>query len=209
MNKEDLKKYKAEAVIVGTLEEEFKLTTLDGKEYCSSVVVVARPSGTKDYIPVYAAKHLLPLLLAQFHVGTRVKVLGDVHSFSALKNGRTRLLVHLDLIENTEEHDTNHVYVQGAICSAPILRETPRGRKIADLRLAVNWAHRSSYIYSITWGTTAIECAKYKVGDLLYCEGEFHSRMYDKVHEDNTSEEIMVWECSYRKVIKVPNDVQD
>src|SRR5699024_7773935 len=92
---------------------------------------------------------------------------------------------------------TNEVVLIGYICKKPIYRQTPFGREIADLLLAVNRAYnKSDYIPSIAWGRNARFCQNLEVGTRVKVVGRVQSRNYEKKFEDGTSENRVAYEVS-------------
>ena len=92
---------------------------------------------------------------------------------------------------------TNEVVLVGYICKKPIYRQTPFGREIADILLAVNRAYnKSDYIPCIAWGRNARFCENMEVGTEVSLTGRVQSRIYEKKHEDGTVEERVAYEVS-------------
>ena len=92
---------------------------------------------------------------------------------------------------------TNEVVLIGYICKKPIYRQTPFGREIADILLAVNRAYnKSDYIPCIAWGRNARFCQNLEVGAQVKLVGRVQSRTYEKKHEDGTSETRVAYEVS-------------
>ena len=109
-----------------------------------------------------------------------------------------------DLQKEIEENEmvkkdmiTNEVVLIGYICKKPIYRQTPFGREIADLLLAVNRAYnKSDYIPTIAWGRNARFCQNIEVGTQVKIIGRVQSRQYEKKHEDGTVETKTAYEVS-------------
>ena len=92
---------------------------------------------------------------------------------------------------------TNEVVLVGYICKKPIYRQTPFGREIADLLLAVNRAYnKSDYIPCIAWGRNARFCQNLEVGTEVKVVGRVQSRNYEKKHEDGSVETRVAYEVS-------------
>ena len=92
---------------------------------------------------------------------------------------------------------TNEVVLIGFVCKKPIYRQTPFGREIADLLLAVNRAYnKSDYIPTIAWGRNARFCQNLEVGTQVKIVGRVQSRQYEKKFEDGTSEIRVAYEVS-------------
>ena len=96
-----------------------------------------------------------------------------------------------------KNYTTNEVVLIGYICKKPVYRQTPFGREIADLLLAVNRSYnKSDYIPSIAWGRTAKFCQNLDVGTEVKIVGRIQSRQYEKKHEDGTVETKTAYEVS-------------
>ena len=111
----------------------------------------------------------------------------------------------MELQENEDEENemvrkdiiTNEVVLVGYICKKPIYRQTPFGREISDLLLAVNRAYnKSDYIPCIAWGRNARFCQNLEVGTEVKVVGRVQSRAYEKKHEDGTIENRVAYEVS-------------
>ena len=84
------------------------------------------------------------------------------------------------------ELNTNEIILNGFICKKPIYRQTPFGREIADLLLAVNRAYnKSDYIPTIAWGRNARFCQNLEVGAQVKIIGRVQSRQYEKKYEES------------------------
>ena len=96
-----------------------------------------------------------------------------------------------------KESITNEVVLIGFICKKPIYRQTPFGREIADILLAVNRAYnKSDYIPCIAWGRNARFSQNLEVGTKVKVVGRVQSREYEKKYEDGTSEVKVAYEVS-------------
>ena len=100
-------------------------------------------------------------------------------------------------IQEGSKEISNEVILTGYICKTPIYRQTPFGREIADLLLAVNRAYnKSDYIPAIAWGRTARFCQNLEVGAEVKIIGRVQSRSYEKKFEDGTSQTRVAYEVS-------------
>ncbi|MDR0890074.1 MAG: single-stranded DNA-binding protein [Oscillospiraceae bacterium] len=167
-----------------------------GRRFFSFYISVARLSGTIDELQIIASEELLestPVL-----DGDCLHITGQIRSFNN-RNETGRKLVISVLAESIEicfaEHD-NQVSLTGVVCKEPIYRQTPLGRDICDVMLAVNRPyHRADYLPCILWGKTAFDCASLRVGDSLTLTGRLQSREYVKVL-DGISERRTAYEIS-------------
>ena len=171
---------------------------------------VERLSGNADIIPITVSERIITNeMLTQ---GKNLLVNGQFRSYNSYDNEKNRLILTVfakDIIEveeNNEEEEneivkkemvTNEVVLIGYICKKPIYRQTPFGREIADILLAVNRAYnKSDYIPTIAWGRTARFCQNLEVGTKVKLVGRVQSRMYEKKHEDGTVENRVAYEVS-------------
>ena len=165
---------------------------------------VPRLSGTEDIIPITISERLI----ANFDltIGRKVVVEGQFRSYNSYENERNRLVLTVfakDIIEYKEEEEeqkenkSNEVVLNGYICKKPIYRQTPFGREIADILLAVNRAYnKSDYIPCIAWGRNARFCENMEVGTEVKVVGRVQSRTYEKKFEDGRVEQRVAYEVS-------------
>ena len=147
-------------------------------------------------------------LLANFDLteGRKVVIEGQFRSYNSYENEKNRLILTVfakDIMEykNDEEEEksqvSNEVVLNGYICKKPIYRQTPFGREISDILLAVNRAYnKSDYIPCIAWGRNARFCQNLEVGTEVKIVGRVQSRTYEKKFEDGTVEERVAYEVS-------------
>ena len=171
---------------------------------------VARLSGNSDIIPITVSERLVTdEMLTQ---GKNLLVKGQFRSYNSYENEKNKLILTVfakDVMEveesvNEEENEmvkkdmiTNEVVLLGFICKQPIYRQTPFGREIADILLAVNRAYnKSDYIPTIAWGRTARFCQNLEVGTKVKIVGRVQSRTYEKKFEDGTVETRVAYEVS-------------
>ena len=170
---------------------------------------IARLSGNSDIIPITVSERLVTdQMLA---VGKKLLVKGQFRSYNSYESEKNRLILTVfakditELEEKDEEENemtkkdmvTNEVILVGFICKKPIYRQTPFGREIADILLAVNRAYnKSDYIPTIAWGRNARFCQNLEVGTKVKLVGRVQSRMYEKKHEDGTIENRVAYEVS-------------
>ena len=165
-------------------------------------VSVPRLSGNADLIPVTISERLFKD--SDLIVGRNVKVEGQFRSYNSYEKEKNRLILtvfaksiefiedEIDNIESTQGIATNEVELIGYICKPPIYRQTPFGREIADVLLAVNRAYnKSDYIPCITWGRIV---------------GRVQSRNYEKKYEDGTVEQRVAYEVSVANLELINNE---
>ena len=170
---------------------------------------VARLSGNADIIPVTVSERLIKDEMLK--EGNNLLVKGQFRSYNSYENERNRLILTvfakdvIEVEENEEEESemakkdmiTNEVVLVGYICKKPIYRQTPFGREISDILLAVNRAYnKSDYIPCIAWGRNARFCQDLEVGTQVKIVGRVQSRTYEKKFEDGTVEQRVAYEVS-------------
>ena len=173
---------------------------------------IPRLSGNADVIPVTVSERLITDSMLE--EGKKLMVKGQFRSYNSYENEKNKLILTVfakDIVEveepeatEEEENDivskdtiTNEVVLIGFVCKKPIYRQTPFGREIADLLLAVNRAYnKSDYIPTIAWGRNARFCQNLEVGTQVKIVGRVQSRQYEKKFEDGTSEVRVAYEVS-------------
>ena len=99
--------------------------------------------------------------------------------------------------EFTDYTKTNQIFLEGYICKTPIYRETPLGREIADILLAVNRPYgKSDYIPCIAWGRNARYVSNFRVGIRVCIWGRVQSREYTKKISESECETRVAYEVS-------------
>ena len=171
---------------------------------------VPRLSGNEDIIPITVSERIITdEMMTQ---GKTLLLKGQFRSYNSYDNEKNRLILTVfakDVIEVEEKQEdeenemvkkdtiTNEVVLIGYICKKPIYRQTPFGREIADVLLAVNRAYnKSDYIPTIAWGRNARYCQNLEVGTKVKLIGRVQSRMYEKKHEDGSVENRVAYEVS-------------
>jgi len=180
-----------------------------GERFYIFDLVIPRLSGNADIIPVTVSERLITEEMLT--PGKKLMVKGQFRSYNSYENEKNKLILTVfakdivEVVENKEEENemslkdtiTNEVVLIGYICKKPIYRQTPFGREIADLLLAVNRAYnKSDYIPTIAWGRNARFCQNLEVGTQVKIVGRVQSRQYEKKFEDGTSEMRVAYEVS-------------
>lgn len=207
--------------LVGKVTGEKKFShEIYGEKFYVFNLEIARLSGNADIIPITVSERIITdEMLMQ---GKQLLVKGQFRSYNSYDNEKNRLILTVfakdvvEVEENNEEEEnemtkkdtvTNEVVLVGYICKKPIYRQTPFGREIADVLLAVNRAYnKSDYIPTIAWGRTARFCQNLEVGTKVKLVGRVQSRMYEKKHEDGTVENRVAYEVSIGSLEIVDED---
>ena len=207
--------------LVGKVTGEKKFShEIYGERFYVFNLEIARLSGNADIIPITVSERLATdeMLTA----GKNLLVKGQFRSYNSYDNEKNRLILTVfakdvvELEENNQEEEnemtkkdmvTNEVVLVGYICKKPIYRQTPFGREIADILLAVNRAYnKSDYIPTIAWGRNARFCQNLEVGTKVKLVGRVQSRMYEKKYEDGTVENRVAYEVSIGSLEVVEED---
>jgi len=197
--------------LVGKVTGEKKFShEIYGERFYTFNLSIPRLSGNADIIPITISERLLEDdTLVE---GKKLLIKGQFRSYNSYENERNRLILTVfakdlqEIEEDAEETEndivrkdiiTNEVVLIGYICKKPIYRQTPFGREISDLLLAVNRAYnKSDYIPCIAWGRNARFCQNLEVGSQVKIVGRVQSRTYEKKHEDGTVENRIAYEVS-------------
>ncbi len=195
-------------VLVGKITDEKRFShEIYGEKFYIFDLSVPRLSGNADTIPITISERLFKE--DELTVGKKIRITGQFRSYNSYENEKNKLILtvfakDIEFLANQEEEIvaskdlvSNEVVLIGYICKAPIYRQTPFGREIADVLLAVNRAYnKSDYIPCITWGRNARYCSKMEVGTEVKVVGRVQSRSYEKKHEDGTVEQKVAYEVS-------------
>ena len=188
-----------------------------GEKFYIFDLSVPRLSGNSDIIPITISERLM--VNGELPIGTKITVEGQFRSYNSYGEGKNKLVLtvfakNVTLLEDQEsevearkDFISNEVTLIGYICKKPVYRQTPFGREIADLLLAVNRAYnKSDYIPCIAWGRNARFCENIEVGTEVKVVGRVQSRTYEKKYEDGTSETKVAYEVSISSLEVVKQD---
>lgn len=193
-------------VLVGKVTSDKKFShEIYGESFYIFDLEVARLSGNSDIIPITISERLI--LEKELETGDKVAIEGQFRSYNSYENEKNRLILTVfakdikylseEDEENSSEKVSNEVTLIGYICKKPIYRQTPFGREISDILLAVNRAYnKSDYIPAIAWGRNARFCQNIEVGTKVKITGRVQSRNYEKKFEDGTTQTRTAYEVS-------------
>ena len=196
-------------VLIGTIISGKRIShEIYGEKFYIFDLEVPRLSEITDKIPVTISERLLTEF--DLTIGKKVMIEGQFRSYNSYENEKSRVVLtvfakDISLYEEKEEENeenkkdivSNEVTLIGYICKPPIYRQTPFGREISDILLAVNRAYnKSDYIPCIAWGRNARFCQNIQVGTRVKITGRVQSREYEKKYEDGTVEKRIAYEVS-------------
>ena len=172
---------------------------------------VKRLSDQTDILPLMISERLLDV--TRNYVGNTVEIVGQFRSFNRDEGNKKRLMLSIFvrevnfLDEFNDYTKTNHIFLDGYICKAPIYRKTPLGREIADILLAVNRPYgKSDYIPCIAWGRNARYASGFEVGVRVRVWGRVQSREYTKKLSETESEKRVAYEVSVARLEEENDD---
>lgn len=174
-----------------------------GRDYLKAVLTVVRRSGCIDHVPITIPKRICHGEL----IGKWIRVRGMMASYNKHGKGKMHLILNV-FVDRYEEIEMpfctfyeNHVALEGYICKEPCYRETPLGREITDVLIAVNrttW--KSDYIPGICWGTIARYAGTLPVGTHVRITGRIQSREYQKQISEEEYETRTAYEVSISQI---------
>lgn len=188
--------------MIGKIAEEFLFHhKIYGESFYLATLETRRLSGRTDKIPLMVSGCLIDM--TQSYIGETVEVNGQFRSHNWHEGDKNHLMLYvfaadLNFASGTKGcTENNQIHLNGYICKPPTYRETPQGREIADLLIAVNrTCGKSDYIPCIVWGRNARYAAGLPVGHEIELRGRIQSREYTKyvndIQETRTAYEISV-----------------
>ena len=192
--------------LVGEISKEAEYShEIYGERFYIISMKVQRTSGNEDEIPVMVSGRMCNP--KEFYTGQRLKVSGQCRSYNRHEETANRLILYVFvqemefLDEMQDDLQVNDIYLDGYICKEPTYRETPLGREISDLLIAVNRPYgKSDYIPCICWGRNAHYAYKLEAGSHVRISGRIQSRTYLKRISDTEKEERIAYEVSAGKI---------
>lgn len=185
-----------------------------GEGFYTYNIEIPRLSDAVDQLPLTVSERLLVGL--DLEDGDMIRIEGQLRSYNKFIDGSNRLVLTIfarDIIpfEGEEElKNPNEIFLEGYICKAPVYRETPFGREITDLLIAVNRLYnKSDYIPTIAWGRNARFSSKLNVGDQIRIWGRIQSRQYQKKFSDGNVLNKIAYEVSISKMEKVNENEEE
>ena len=195
-----------QVTVVGTIASDFRFSheTFGEKFYLVDVETL-RLSGTVDMIPVMVSDRMMNI--ESSNIGEKIRVSGQFRSFNRHDNDKNRLVLsvfahEIEFLDEMQSSlDCNEILLDGYICKEPNYRETPLGREIADILVAVNRSYgKSDYIPCIAWGRNAKYVSDLCVGTRIKVHGRIQSREYVKRLSKTESETRVAYEVSVSKI---------
>ena len=161
-----------------------------GKRYNKSLMVVERPDGNLDEVPIVVPEKTSELVEKFDYFG----LCGTVKTWNNHSFGTNRLEVYVFGIY-IDVHDVwtnrNSVFLEGNLCKAPRYKITQNGG-VTDFILAVNPSPkaRPAYIPCVAWKQDAWDIASLPVGARIRVKGHFRSREFWKDEKIHVAHEV-------------------
>ena len=192
--------------VMGRIASQFTFShQVFGEGFYTVDLLVKRLSDSEDIIPLMVSERLMDV--TQDYEGEYIQVQGQFRSYNRHEEKKNRLVLSVFVREVSfvEEEDesikTNQIFLDGYICKPPVFRNTPLGRDIADLLIAVNRPYgKSDYIPCICWGRNARYASAFQVGGHVLLWGRIQSREYMKRVGETETEKRVAYEVSVSKL---------
>lgn len=175
---------------------------LYGERFLEFKLKISRLSGTNDIIPIVISERILN---EELNIGDIVEIEGEFHSYNVFDENEKSHLNLFGFVKEIKKLDyiyhTNEINLRGFIVKPPVYRETPLGRQITDLMIAVNRSYnKSDYIPCIVWGRNANYVKNFPIGTEIELNGRIQSREYLKKISEEESVEKTALEVSVKSL---------
>lgn len=191
--------------LLGMLTENFKFShSVKKKNYYTTKIRVRRKSDVCDEIPIIVSDQLIDVYSEWTYEFLYIH--GEYQSRN--EDGHLILYVYVEDIEPMIDINyENTVTLDGYICKKPYFRETPLGKEITDILLAVNRGNgRTDYIPCIAWWNNARYADGLEVGTRLKISGRIQSREYIKQITEEYAERRAAYEVSISQMEVVESE---
>lgn len=191
----------------GELDSELKFShEIFGEKFYNIDIKIDRLSDSFDILPITISERLLQDI--DIEKQNIVNVTGQLRSYNKSIDNKNRLILTVFVREITiaeeDNKDPNSIFLDGYICKNPVYRQTPLGREITDLLVAINRPYnKSDYIPTIVWGRNAKFAKNLNVGDRIQLWGRVQSRGYEKKLDNGEVLKKVAYEVSISKIKKL------
>ncbi|WP_288775761.1 single-stranded DNA-binding protein [uncultured Eubacterium sp.] len=175
-----------------------------GAVFYRTILATNRKSGYADEIPVIFRKGMVDE--NKIYYGANISVEGNFRSVNMPAGEKRKLILYLfaEQISDAAQEDDNYIFLHGFICRQPVYRETPSGRQITDLLVAVNRpGGKSDYIPCICWAGNARYAKNLAVGSRIELTGRIQSREYVKKLDEEQQETRVAYEVSASRIYMI------
>ncbi len=177
-------------LLVGRVDGAFEFAYENyGEKFYTAFVETMRSSEVYDRLPIIVSEKLLERDID--YTGSTVKILGEYRSFNSNRKLCLNVFANTFEVVPDDHMHINEIYIEGFICKTPVYRQTPKGRFISELIVAVNRRYgKSDYLPCIAWGRNAGLASRFEVGTLIRAEGRMQSRPYKKIVGDKEETKV-------------------
>lgn len=181
---------------------EVKFKPRKGKSFL--VVRSDRFSGIPDDIIVEIPNRLK----GTFREWNWIRVSGRIRSKWVRADRQEKKYMYLEAYDVSTEGTllVNTVEMTANICKKPVLRETPLGKTICEICVAINGYRRSEYISCICWRDLAVKASEWKVGTKVRLKGRMQSRDYWKKQPDGSYVRKTAYEVSVMEMEEIKDE---
>ena len=176
-----------------------------GEKFYKTDILVERLSGAYDLIPLMVSERIMDV--KKNYKDCYIFATGQFRSYNNHEAEKNKLILYVfarEISVSEEigmECDLNNISLDGYICKEPKYRETPLGREVTDVFLAVNRRYgKSDYIPCICWGRNARYADQFEVGAHVQLWGRIQSREYQKKIDEEVYEKRVAYEVSVSKL---------
>lgn len=194
-----MKQANNKVVLLGKLVDNLKFShSIKNARFYKAKIRTIRKSGVCDEIPIIVSDRIMEMNRDWEHEFLRIH--GEYRSRN--DNGHLRLYVFVLDIEPVIDADyENEISLNGYICKKPYYRETPLGREITDILIAVNRGNgRTDYIPCIAWWNNARRASELPIGTRMKVTGRIQSREYIKQITEEYAERRTAYEVSISRM---------
>lgn len=192
--------------VFGEVVSDFKFShEVLGEGFYIVNISIKRLSNACDVIPLMVSERLIDVTCD--YKGKFIEASGQFRSYNKHGENHNHLILSVFVRniqiydENIDCDNNNFILLDGFICKQPVYRETPLGRAIADVLLAVNRPHgKSDYIPCVCWGRNAKYAGSLEVGTHIKICGRVQSREYQKKIDDEKFEKRIAYEVSINTI---------
>lgn len=149
-----------------------------GEKFYHAKISIQRSSGCYDELPLSISEKFIKSDVE--YKGKYVVIDGQVRTYRDNASGESHVMVYVfvkSMYTVEDNLNENKARFNGYICKANTPRETPKGKVISDIILAVNRDFgKSDYIPCICWGSVATKAYNAGIGANLDLVGRLQSR---------------------------------
>ena len=218
----EFKRCRNDVVVIGEVSSGLTLDHIrKNLKLHSFKIGVERYSGIVDEIPILISDITLKKTGISIEVGKKYKITGEFRSHNKWEEtpmGMTSRLLLYVLVKDIEVYESSETYLaisnsieaQGYVVKVTPVRETPLGKKIMEVIIAINRAgKKSSYIPCILWFPSEYLIKNLTTGKKVSFNGRIQSREYTKSIGIDEVEKKIAYEVSIQKLYIEDNEVNE